>query len=73
MWETNTPLSWRPRYHGKASRNTPGQWLDILPGRRYQVDEHGDVNLLVPVADGFHLKEVAMGKGMQPITIPCLS
>ncbi len=26
------------------------------------MDEHGDVNL--PVADGFHLKEVAMGKGI---------
>ena len=26
------------------------------------MDEHGDVNL--PVRDGFHLKEVAMGKGI---------
>ena len=58
--ETNT-LYEGTRHNTKAHRETleVNGWtfcpVDIM-------DEHGDVNL--PVADGFHLKEVAMGKGI---------
>ncbi len=58
--ETNT------LYHG--DRDTTAKHRETLQVNGWTfcpvdiMDEHGDVNL--PVADGFHLKEVAMGKGI---------